>query len=336
MAAQAFSNRRLLRPLSLLVSIVVLALVPLVVPTDQSVAGVLVRDFLDIAGTYAIVAVGLNLLSGGTGQFSLGHAGFYAVGAFTAGLLNSHLNWPFWLDIPAGGLVAALAGVILGLPVLRLSGPYLSIATLGFGLLVQQVLTSADWAGGRGGVQLNPAQLGSYTFTGLSFFWVILIVLIVGVFVAVNLRRGATGRAFVALRESEPAAAANGVNLAFYRVVAFAISALYAGVAGGLYAHWNSGPIFADSFGLTLSVLFVAIIVVGGLDSVFGSVVGAIFLTLVQELLQDNPQLAQTLYGLVIVVVLLFAPGGLVRLGLVVRQVTMMVRRRRDSGRAYG
>ena len=301
------------RPLLLALLVVVLALIPLVTHNDY-IGGV-----LDMAGTYAIVAVGLNLLCGGTGQFSLGHAGFYAIGAFAAGILSTTYNWPFWLAVPVAGLLAAVAGVIVGIPALRLSGPYFSIATLGFGLLIANVFGTADWAHGRTGITINPPTLGSYTFTTTTFFWVVLFLLVGAIYAAYNLRQGATGRAFVALRESEPAAQASGVNLARYRVTAFAISALYAGAAGALFAYWGgyinaSGP--TSSFSLVISVLFIAMIVIGGLDSVVGSVIGAVFLTLVQEGLQNagQGQLVQPIYGAIIVVALLFLPRGLVGL----------------------
>ncbi|HWE61839.1 MAG TPA: branched-chain amino acid ABC transporter permease [Chloroflexota bacterium] len=317
------------RWLGLLVVCVVAAAAPLVAPNDY-VGGV-----LDTAGTFALVAVGLNLLCGGTGQFSLGHAGFYAIGAFTAALLGAQHGWPFWLDVPAGGVLAALAGLALGIPTLRLSGPYFAVATLGFGLLVAQILSSADWAGGRTGIALNAPQIGSYTFTTRGFFWVVLVVLCLGVFVAHNLRQGATGRAFVALRESEAAAAASGVHLARYRVTAFVISALYAGLAGALFAHWE-GYVSATSFGLPVSIAFVAMIVVGGLDRTAGSLIGAVALTAVQDRLQDQPQLAQTLYGAVIVVVLLFLPGGLVGLLALLRHRVAPRRKRLAPGGSHG
>jgi branched-chain amino acid transport system permease protein len=311
------------RPMLMTVPILVvcLAILPIIF-TDDYKGGI-----IDSAATYGVVALGFNLLCGGTGQFSLGHAGFYAIGAFTAGLLSANAGWPFWLDIPAAGLVAAAVGVVVGIPTLRLSGPYFSIATLGFGLLVAEVLQGADWAGGRSGIFLNPAQVGSFTFTEAQFFWVVLAVLLCGAFVIYNIRHGLTGLAMVALRDSEAAAQASGVNLARYRVLAFAVSALYAGVAGGLYAHWF-GYVSATSFGLPLSVLFVAIVVVGGLDSVAGSLVGAVFLTAVQEKLQDNPQLAQALYGLVIIGVLLFLPGGLMAINTHWSRVVVLARHR--------
>jgi branched-chain amino acid transport system permease protein len=149
--------------------------------------------------------------------------------------------------------------------------------------------------------------------TDRSFFWIVLGVLLAGSAVAHNLRRGASGRAFVALRESEPAAQASGIDLARYRVTAFALSALYAGIAGALYAYW-AGYITADSFDLPLSISFVAMIVVGGLDSTLGAIAGALFLTALLEVLQGQARLAETLYGAIIVVVLLFLPGGLVQL----------------------
>ena len=291
-----------------LLAVIVLGLAAAPLGVDDYVATV-----LDTAGTYAIVAVGLNLLSGATGQFSLGHAGFYAIGAFTAGILGANAGWPFWLDIPAGGLLATVVGLGLGIPALRLSGHYLAIATLGFGLLVTEVLTNADWAGGRTGITLNPPQIGSSSLTDRSFFWIVLGVLLAGSAVAHNLRRGASGRAFVALRESEPAAQASGIDLARYRVTAFALSALYAGIAGALYAHWT-GYISADNFDLPLSISFVAMIVVGGLDSTLGAIAGALFLTALSQVLQDQAQLAATLYGAIIVVALLVLPGGLAQL----------------------
>jgi len=274
---------------------------------------------LDTAATYAIVAVGLNLLCGGTGQFSLGHAGFFAVGAFTASILANH-GCPFWLDVPVGGLLAAGLGALVGVPVLRLSGPYFAIATLAFGLLTAEVLGTATWAGGRTGITVEVPSVGGYSFTPTTFFWVVLLVLAVGVFIAYNLRHGATGRAFSALRDSPPTAQASGVDVARYRVLAFALSALYAGVAGALFAHWSL-YVSAASFGLSLSILFIAMIVTGGLDSVAGSVLGAVFLTALQEALQSagQPQLANPLFGAIIVIALLFVPGGLVRAPLLLR-----------------
>jgi branched-chain amino acid transport system permease protein len=197
-------------------------------------------------------------------------------------------------------------------------------------LLVAQVLQSADWAGGRSGISLSSAQIGSFTFTEAQFFWVVLAVLGIGMFVIYNIRHGMAGLALVALRDSEAAAQACGVNLARYKVLAFAISALYAGVAGALYAHWF-GYVSATSFGLPLSILFVAIVVVGGLDSTAGSLVGAVFLTAIQEKLQDNPQLAQALYGAVIIVVLLFLPGGLMALKTYWPRAVSLARSRREA-----
>ncbi len=273
--------------------------------------------FLDPAGTYVIVALGLNLLIGGTGQFSLGHGGFFAIGAFTAGILIANQNWPFWTAIPAGGLAAGLFGLAVGLPTLRLSGPYFSMATLGFGLLTAEVLSTAQWAGGRTGISLNYPQVGSYTFDERGFFWIILGVATVTMFLLWNLRRGAAGRAFAALRDNDLAAQACGVPLARYRITAFVISAVPAGVAGALFANWSGYLTAGDSvtsttFGLPASVAFVAMVVVGGLDNPLGSLLGAVFITAVQYWLQDRPELAQTLFGAAIVVALLWIPRGLV------------------------
>jgi len=158
-------------------------------------------------------------------------------------------------------------------------------------------------------------------FTPMTFFWVVLLVLAAGVFVAHNLRHGATGRAFAALRDSQPTAQSSGIDVARYRVAAFALSTLYAGIAGALFAHWSL-YVSAASFGLSLSILFIAMIVVGGLDSVAGSILGAAFLTAVQEALQNagQAQLADPLFGAIIVVALLFLPPGLIGVATLLRR----------------
>jgi ABC-type branched-subunit amino acid transport system permease subunit len=311
--------------------IAALAVLPLVSTVSFSVG------FLDPAGTYVIVALGLNLLIGGTGQFSLGHGGFFAIGAFTAGILTTNQNWPFWAAIPVGGILAGLFGLALGLPTLRLSGPYFSMATLGFGLLTAEVLSTADWAGGRTGISLNYPQVGSYTFDERSFFWILLGVAAITMFLLWNLRRGATGRAFAALRDNDLAAQACGVPLARYRVTAFVISAVPAGIAGGLFANWSGfldagGSVTSSTFGLPASVAFVAMVVVGGLDNPVGSLFGAIFITAVQYWLQDRPELAQTLFGAAIVVSLLWAPRGLVGIPNQALTAWLGLRARMDLG----
>ena len=293
----------------------------------------LALTLLDPAATYALVALGLNLLIGATGQFSLGHAGFFAIGAFTAGILGANYNWPFWLTIPAAGLVASCFGLAIGLPTLRLIGPYFSMATLGFGLLVAEVLSTASWAGGRTGITLNPPQVGAYSFDELSFFWIVLGVVCVAIFALHNLRQGATGRAFVGLRDSPFAAQACGVHLARFRIIAFVISALLTGVAGALFAQWSgyldaSNSVSSTTFGLPASISFVAMVVVGGLDSTIGSLLGALFLTGMQYWLQDRPELAQTLYGAALVTVLLFLPRGLAGLLALSRTVVKAQRGR--------
>lgn len=230
---------------------------------------------------------------------------------------------PFWIDIPMGGILAAAVGMIVGIPLLRVTGPYFAIATLAFGLLAADVFSTANWSEGRTGFTLNPPTLGSYTFSVTSFFWVVLLALAIGVFIAINLRNGSTGRAWVALRESGSAAQASGVRVSHYRVMAFVISSFYAGVGGALFAHWSL-YIAGVSFGLSLSILFIAMIVVGGMDSVIGSLVGATFLTIVQQFLTNAGQgaNAEPIYGLIIVVVLLFLPGGLVRIHRGARNIT--------------
>src|SRR3989337_2429382 len=195
----------------------------------------------------AIVALGLNLLTGYTGQISLGHAGFVAIGAYTSGLLMSKLGVTWWLAWPAAGIVAAAFGFLVGLPALRLTGPYLVIATLGFGIAVQQVTF--------GPAGLTAEQRLYYLAVGGA---------VLLTWVAFNLTRSHVGRAFVAIRDSDIAAEVVGVNLTRYKTLAFAVSAFYAGIAGALFGQ-ALRHIEPQSFTLVESIFYFAMIVIGGL-----------------------------------------------------------------------
>lgn len=226
-----------------------------------------------------IVAVGLNLLVGYTGQISLGHAGFFAIGAYGVIILMAKLNLPFIVALPLAATIAALFGFLLGLPALKLEGPYLSIATLGFGLTITQIIGRIEYFGGRQGLHapdliIGPWNLDSdvkryYLFVGLTVFLCLF---------AKNLVKTKVGRAFIAIRDADIAAETMGVNLTIYKTLAFAISAFYAGLAGGLFA-FVLGFIEPEVFTLLMSIMFLAMVVVGGLGSIFGAIAGALLLT---------------------------------------------------------
>jgi len=265
-----------------------------------------------LAATHIIIAVGLNLLTGYAGQISLGHAGFIAIGAYTSSLLMLKLNAPFALALPAAGLVAGLFGLVLGFPALRLTGPYLAVATLGFGIAVAQVLVKWEALSG-GSIGLHPPKpaFGLLSIdSDTRFYFLSIITMLVMTIGAANLVRSKIGRAFVAIRDSEIAAQAMGVNVPLYKTMAFAISALYAGIGGALMGHLV-GYINPDSFGVAASIYFLSMIVIGGLASILGSIVGSIFLTALTHLLSGIKSLPMVIYGGLLILVVIFEPHGL-------------------------
>ena len=261
----------------------------------------------------AVVAIGLNLLSGYTNQLSFGHAGFLAIGAYTTALLALHApSVPAPLALLLAGFVTGVVGVALGVPCLRLEGLYLTMATLAFGFVVAEAILNLDGlTRGADGLRVPTAPLGPWRLAsdGARYYLTVAVALLM-IAIAVNLARSRTGRAFLAIRESEIAAQASGVNVAAYKTVAFAVSAFYTGVAGGLFA-FVVGYLSPDAFDVFLSVDFVTMIIVGGLGSVPGSIVGAAVVTVLHDNLAGFQNYRPLIFGAVMVLVMLFLPGGL-------------------------
>ncbi|MBS3731474.1 MAG: branched-chain amino acid ABC transporter permease [Desulfobacterales bacterium] len=226
-----------------------------------------------------IVVVGLNLLVGYTGQISLGHAGFYAIGAYATITLMSLAGFPFLAALICAGLIAAAFGFLLGLPALRLEGPYLAIATLGFGVTITTIIGRIEMLGGRQGLHAPDLVIMGYPLdTDRQFYYLVMIITVLLVLFARNVTKTKVGRAFIAIRDAHIAAETMGVNLVLYKTMAFALSAFYAGVAGGLYA-FVLRFIEPGLFSLFLSVFFLTMAVAGGLGSVMGPIAGAIVLS---------------------------------------------------------
>lgn len=281
-----------------------------------------------------IVALGLNLLVGYTGQISLGHAGFFAIGSYITLVLMTKLGVPFAAALIAGGLVAAVFGFILGLPALRLEGPYLAIATLGFGLTITQILGRIEYFGGHMGLQAPPLSVfGIEIATDAGRYAVIMPICVFMAWGLRNLTKTRVGRAFVAIRDSDIAAQCIGVNLTFYKTLAFAVSAFYTGIAGGLMA-FVLGFINPHTFNVMISILFLAMVVVGGLGSILGSIMGAVLISWLQiELsritemplvgpvleqisqsvftISGLPNVQYVVFGLIMVGIIIFEPLGL-------------------------
>jgi len=316
--------------LRLLLAAALIALPLVTVALDRSYA-VYVYSLLMV---YSVACVGLNILTGFTGQISIGHAGFMAVSAYASAIMTGSYGVTFVASLLVSAGLAALLGLALGVPALRLRGHYLAICTLGFGVAVSQL--SAVWetlTGGYQGMKVPVASILGFRFdTDLKFYFLALVVAWLMIEAALNIISSRPGRALMAVRDSEVAAMAMGVDLAKYKVASFAISALYAGVAGVLYAHLVK-YVSPFDFSGAVSMTLLASIVVGGLGSIKGSILGAIFMTLLPHLFSRVKNLPLVLAGASIVLVVLFLPYGLVSLPAKVRSFTVK-RRMSKSGNA--
>jgi branched-chain amino acid transport system permease protein len=271
---------------------------------------------------YSVVGLGLMLLAGYTGLFSIGHAAFLGVGAYAEAVLTN-LGVPFPISLAMAAAAAALVGVVVGLPALRVKGMYLGISTMAFGFIVAEVF--ARWeslTGGNAGMHVKaPGIAGWKLDTGTEFYFLCLGVAVLSTLAILNLLRSPTGRAFVAIRDSEISAQSMGIHLARYKTLSFAISAALAGLGGALYAHMIKF-LSPDQFDIVQSIDLLLMVVIGGLGSVHGAFLGAIFLitmpqfiTLAKDFLPDvigqAPGLKAAVYGAVLIAFVLFEPMGL-------------------------
>ncbi|MGH8064053.1 MAG: branched-chain amino acid ABC transporter permease [Candidatus Entotheonellia bacterium] len=315
--------------------IVALVLLLSVLCTIPLLASTYWLDVLNRIGIAIIGALGLNILIGFTGQISIGHAAFLAVGAYTTAILEAKAGLPFFLAIPGAALVTAVFGLLFGLPSLRLKGLYLAIATLAAHFITTYVII--HWEGMTGGVLgllvPTPTLFDLALDSDPRIFYVIFACVIPAAFFAKNLLRTKVGRAFIAIRDRDVAAQVIGVSLFKYKLLAFLISSFYAGVAGGLMAH-HSRILFPDAFTLLVAIDYLAMIIIGGMGSILGSIFGAIFMTLLPEVLKLTatslsgvyPQsfgliasARDVIFGLAIITFLIFEPEGLARIWLRVR-----------------
>ncbi|MGA2467967.1 MAG: branched-chain amino acid ABC transporter permease [Thermodesulfobacteriota bacterium] len=275
-----------------------------------------------------VAALGLNLLIGYTGQISLGHAAFIAIGAYTTAILSSKVGLPFWVCLLASGGVAATVGCGLGIPCLRLKGLYLAMATMAFGVVVDFVVIT--WGKLTGGIRgINVAKVAIFGFpldSDNKIYYFLLVCTILTILAIKNLVRTRVGRAFIAIRDRDIAAEIMGVDITAYKVMAFTISSFFAGIAGGMYSY-TMGYIHPEHFTLLLSVQYLAMIIVGGLGTILGSIFGAVFIVLVPELIKAISRFSALLipalkgkydeewniaaFGLLIMIFLIFEAGGL-------------------------
>ncbi|HET7544562.1 MAG TPA: branched-chain amino acid ABC transporter permease [Polyangiaceae bacterium] len=296
-----------------------------------------VQRIILLAGINVILAVGLNLINGTTGQFSIGHAGFMAVGAYGAAFVGVKLSGPlhgvlgpgtlssaviFNLALLAGALFAGISGLIVGMPSLRLRGDYLAVVTLGFGEIIRILFNNASFLGSATGYfGDDPSGLPAYTNFFWVFAWVSAIVLMIH-----NLTFSQTGRSLTAIREDEIAAEAMATPSTRLKVTAFAISAASAGIAGGLFAHMQAG-IRPEDFRFEKSIDMIVMIIVGGLGSISGAILGGIFVAVSLEVMRDLQQYRLVLYALLLIVIMLVRPQGL----LGTRELHHLLRRKKPA-----
>ena len=283
----------------------------------------------NLIGITLIAATGLNILIGYCGQLSIGHAGFIAVGAYTSAILTNRLELPFLVGLICAGLVAGLIGLIFGIPSVRVKGFYLAITTIAAQFIIIWVIN--HWSaltGGFVGIKVPYASIGGFVFRSeASQFYLIMLIVILCTFFAKNLARTRVGRAFIAVRDNDLAAEVMGINLFYYKMLAFFIGCFMAGIAGSLLAHWI-GFMNAEQFTLTESILYIGMIIIGGLGTTLGPILGVVFIRLLQQLLTVElvPFLEKSLtalpggfatgvtpmlFGLVIVLFLILEPRGL-------------------------
>jgi len=292
---------------------------------------------INIIGIYAIAAIGLNLLIGYTGQISLGHGAFFGVGAYSAAILATKVGFPFLIAVPLAGVITAIVGMFFGLPSARLKHLYLCIATLAGQFIIEYVILQWEsLTGGTDGIIITTATIfGIDLGSDRVFFYVIFICFTVMSWMAVNLIRTRYGRAFIAIRDNDQAAEGMGIPVFPYKLLSFAISSFYAGFAGALFAYYMIS-ITPEPFNLWLSIEYIAMIIIGGLGSIPGSVFGTIFIITLSEILSNLTEflmnispsmsgaitiapLREFIYGLAIILFIIFEPKGLAEVWRIVR-----------------
>ena len=296
-------------PIAILV--LFLVLFPLIVYGNNYRIGVMTT-----VGINAIIVIGLNLLMGYAGQVSLGHAGFFGIGAYCSGLLTVNLGMSPWLSTILAIIFTAVIAYIIGVPALKLRGHYLAMATLGFGEVVFVALSKMDWLTGdtSGLLGIPPFSIGSLEFNSnfalgqYAFVWIVVLAILI---LSINITRSRVGRAFRAIHGSEVAASVMGVDIAKYKVQVFVLSAIYAAIAGSLYAHFH-GFVGYPTFHLGTSITLVTMVVIGGSGNIWGAILGAILLTWLPEWLIVVKKYDIVVYGMLLMLVMIFMPDGIV------------------------
>jgi len=268
---------------------------------------------LDLIMINVVLAVGLNIVKGFAGQVNVGHVALAAIGAYTSAVLSTKFGISFWFALPLATIATGLVGAIVGVPSFRLEGAYLALATLGLAESVRMFIGVTDYLGasvGFGGIP--PPMIGGWRLDGYAaYYYVVMPIAVVGTYVATSILRSDIGRSFKAIREDPLAAAASGIDLRKYKLLAFVVSALYAGCAGSLAAHMLPGFIHPDDYNLTRMVTVILMVVTGGLGHIWGGVIGAAVITLIAEWTRAYYQYEFIIFGMIVVLTMMYMPRGI-------------------------
>jgi branched-chain amino acid transport system permease protein len=268
---------------------------------------------LDFIFVMIILSVGLNIVKGFAGQVTVGHIGLYAIGAYTSAVLSVNFGFPIWLSLPAAVVATAAAGIIVAIPSFRLEGAYLALATLGMGESVRVYISMTDYLGASLGFGSIPAPViaGITLDTYTKYYYLLLPVTLLAIYCSFAILRSGTGRAFKAIREDTISAAAAGVNVRRYKLLAFILSAVYAGVAGNLFAHMTPGYLHPNNFTIIEVVTLLLMVVFGGIGHIWGGVIGAVLISIIFDLTRDYYHYQMLIFGGVIVLTVLYMPKGI-------------------------
>ena len=265
-----------------------------------------------LVGIYVLLVSGLNIIIGFTGMFSLGHAAFYGIGAYTSAMLTTMAGWNFWLALPVAGVVAAVFGALIGLATLRLQKVFLAFTTLGFGEIIRiLILNLRGFTRGPMGISGIPVpRLFGWTFNGAGYYYLILLLATATVGIVYRMYHSCIGRALVAIREDETAAASMGIHVFGHKVLAFTVGCFFAGIAGSFFAHFQRF-ISAESFANLESFAIITMLALGGTGSIIGPILGSTVLVLIPEIFRFLMQYRGVIYGLTLIVIIIYRPGGL-------------------------
>ena len=294
--------------LGFIIAYLVLLCVPSIFFTDLYQSHLSSLIFINI-----IVAAGLNIVKGYCGQVTVGHVGLYAVGSYTAGCMFMYLGSDLWMTLPAAIIVTGLFGIAFGIPSFRLEGPYLALATLGGGEAIRLFIENGEFFNSTYGISSisQPVIFGVQFDTPDKYYYISLPVMIIAVYFSYSILKSSIGRAFMSVREDPISAAASGIDIKKYKILAFILSAMFAGAAGAVYAHLPPGYIHPNNYTVIEMVTFLAMVVFGGLGHIWGGIIGAIIITIVYDLTRPLYEYQLFIFGLTIVLTILFMPKGI-------------------------